>query len=87
MRNWVEKIARLIETEGKKIGGFSYKVLDYEIWFVPGERESYVSITNETTKEHADVKLYEEEQDILKKAFDRCEERTTDSIIEQINNL
>lgn len=87
MRSWVEKIARLIETEGKKIGGFSCKVLDYEIWFVPGERESYVSITNETTKEHTDVKLYEEEKDVIKKALDRCKEKTTNSIIDQLNNL
>jgi hypothetical protein len=87
MRNWVEKIARLIETEGKKIGRFSCKVLDYEIWFASGERESYVSITNETTKEHADVKLYEEEKDVIKKALDRCKEKTTNSIIDQLNNL
>lgn len=87
MRSWVEKIARLIETKGKKIGGFSYKVLDYEIWFVPGERESYVSITNETTKEHTDVKLYEEEKDVIKKALERCKEKTINSIIKQLNNL
>lgn len=87
MRNFIEKLAKLIETEGKKIGGFSYKVLDYEIWFVPGERESYVSITNETTKEHTDVKLYEEEKDVIKKALERCKEKTTNSIIDQLNNL
>lgn len=87
MRNWIEKIAKLIESEGKRIGGFSYEVLDYEIYFMPGGSASYISIENKITKDHTDVKLYEEEIDLIKKALDKCKEKTTNSIIEQLNNL
>lgn len=86
MRSFIEKLAKLVESEGIWTGGTVYKVFDYEIWYIIGCL-SEVTIKNAITQEKAHIKLYEEEQDVLKKAFDRCEERTTDSIIEQLNNL
>lgn len=86
MRNFIEKLAKLVETEGVWTGGTIYKVFYYEIWYIIGCL-SEVTIENNITQEKAHIKLYEEEQDILKKAFNRCEERTTDSIIEQLNKL
>lgn len=86
MRSFIEKLAKLVEIEGVWTGGTVYKVFDYEIWYIIGYL-SEVTIKNNITQEKAHIKLYEEEQDILRKAFERCEERTTDSIIEQINKL
>lgn len=86
MRSFIEKLAKLVETEGVWTGGTVYKVLYYEIWYIIGYL-SEVTIKNNITQEKAHIKLYEEERDILRKAFERCEERTTDSIIEQLNNL
>lgn len=85
MRNWVEKLAKLIETEGMRIECGPFKVFNFSIGYACDM--SALIVANDITQERARIKLYEEEQDILKKAFDRCEERTTDSIIEQLNNL
>jgi hypothetical protein len=85
MRQWIEKLAKLIEKEGVRISCGPYKVLNYEIGYTFDMTRLVIS--NYITGETASIKLYEEEKDILKKAFNRCEERTTDSIIEQINNL
>lgn len=88
MRSWVEKLARLIETEGTQIGRCLYKIQCYEIYVIQDiMSNSFLTIKNDTTQEKASIKLYEEERDILQKAFIKCEEKTTDSIIEQINNL
>lgn len=85
MRQWVENLAKSIEKEGVRISCGPYKVFNYEIGYTFDM--THLVISNYITGETAKIKLYEEEKDILKKAFDRCEERTTDSIIEQINNL
>lgn len=87
MRSWVEKLAKLIEVEGKQIGVFDCKILNYEIYFIPGNNTSYLIVTNTVSKEKPTIKLYEEEIDLIKKAFDRCKEKTTNYIIEQLNNL
>lgn len=88
MRSWVEKLAKLIESEGKQIGDYLYKIQCYEIYIIQDIiSNSFLTIKNDITREKARIKLYEEETDVLKKAFDKCEEKTLDSIIEQINNL
>lgn len=85
MRPWIEKLAKTIEIEGVRTDCGPYKVHNYEIGHT--FEISHLVISNSITKEHARIKLYEDEKDVLEKAFDRCKERTTDSIIEQINNL
>jgi CO dehydrogenase/acetyl-CoA synthase gamma subunit (corrinoid Fe-S protein) len=87
MRSFIEKLAKLVETEGKQIGRCLYKIQCYEIYAIPGDDMSYLNIINEISKETTTIKLYEEESDLLKKALERCKEKTTDSIIKQINNL
>lgn len=88
MRSFIEKLAKLVESEGIWTGGYLYKIQCYEIYVIQDiMSNSFLTIKNDITQEKANIKLYEEEQDILKKAFNRCEEKTTDSIIEQINNL
>ncbi len=87
MRSWVEKLVKLIEIEGKTIGGFTCKVLNYEIFFIPENDTAFLTITNEITKECTHIKLYEEEKDIINKAFGQCKEKSINSIIEQITNL
>lgn len=85
MRNWVEKLAKLIEREGVCISEMSYKILHYEIYITWNAK--LVDIKNTLTEEYGIFKLYEEEQDLLKKVTKRCKERTADFLIEQINNL
>ena len=85
MRSFIEKLAKLVESEGIWTGGYLYKIQCYVIQDIMSN--SFLTIKNDITQEKASIKLYEEEQDILKKAFNRCEEKTTDSIIEQLNNL
>lgn len=87
MRSFIEKLAKLIETEGICISGTAYKILDFEICFIPGNDTTFLIIKNKMTNECAHLKLYDEEKDIISKAIDRCEEKTIDSIIEQLNNL
>lgn len=88
MRSWVEKLAKLIETEGKQIGRCLYKIQCYEIYIIQElMSNSFLTIKNDITQEKASIKLYEEETDMFQKAFIKCEEKTTDSIIEQLNNL
>lgn len=87
MRSFIEKLAKLIKTEGKQIGRCLYQIQCYEIYAIPGDVISYLTIINEISKETTTIKLYEEESDLIKKALERCKEKTIDSIIEQINNL
>ena len=85
MRNWIEKLAKLIETEGVCVSEATYKVPHYEIWIT--HEAKLVAIKNTLTEECYSFKLYEEEQDLFKKVAKRCKEKTADSLIEQINNL
>ena len=85
MRSFIEKLAKLIETEGVRTEGGPFKVFNFSIGYACDM--SALIVANNMTQERARIKLYEEERDILRKAFDRCEEKTTDSIIEQLNNL
>lgn len=88
MRSFIEKLAKLVETEGKQIGRCLYKIQCYEIYIIQEfMSNSFLTIKNDITEEKASIKLYEDETDILQKAFNKCEEKTSDSIIEQINNL
>lgn len=85
MRSWVEKLAKLVKTEGVRIEDGPFKVFNFSIGHACDM--SFLIIVNDITRERAYIKIYEEEKDVLKKAFDKCEEKTLDSIIEQINNL
>lgn len=83
MRAWVEKLAKKLEEKGYASAGFSYIVEDLSI-FISGR---CMSIRKKDTEIYSYIKIYEDEEDLLKKATDVCIKRTEDYMINTIENL
>lgn len=85
MRIFVEKLAKAIKERGVgnkycvHVDGF--KISIYEAWdgrFLELVNPEYVK---------GDLKIYEDEYDLLDKVMTDCQQKTEDALIEQLNNL
>lgn len=83
MRAWVEKLAKKLEEKGYTSSGYDY-ILDDLIVFIC---ERSLGIRKKDTEIYSYTKIYEDEEDLLKKATDVCMKRTEDYIINTIENL
>lgn len=83
MRAWVEKLAKKLEEKGYTSSGWNYIVEDFII-FISGR---YMSIRKKGSEIYSYIKIYEDEEDLLKKAVDVCTKRTEDYMINTIENL
>ena len=85
MRNWVEKLAKAIEKEGK-IDIHSWKLNDWSINvydLTDGSKRCALSDGDQGMC----IKLYDDEYDILQKARETCKRKSEDHFIELINNF
>lgn len=83
MRAWVEKLAKKLEEKGYTSHGWNYIVEDFTMFIT----ERYVSIRKKDSEIYSYIKIYEDEEDLLKKAADVCTKRTEDYMINTIENL
>ena len=83
MRAWVEKLAKKLEEKGYTSAGYDYIVDNLIVFFC----ERSISIRKKDTEIYSYIKIYEDEEDLLKKAVDVCMKRTEDYMINTIENL
>lgn len=83
MRAWVEKLAKKLEEKGYASAGFNYVVEGLSV-LISGR---YISIKKKDDGIYSYIKIYEDEEDLLKKAADVCIKRTEDYMINTIENL
>lgn len=83
MRHWVEKLAKSLEEEGYSSAGYDYIVKDFMV-FISGRD---IGIRKKDSEIYSYIKLYEDEEDLLKKATDVCMKRSEDYMINAIENL
>lgn len=85
MRSFVEKLAKAIKERGvgnkyrTRVDGF--QIMIYEMWgnkFLELVNPDYV---------RGDLKIYDDEYDLLDRVMTDCQQKTEDALIEQLNNL
>ena len=85
MRTFVEKLANAIKERGVgteycvRVDGF--KITIYETW----NCRSLELVNPDYVR--GDLKIYDDEYDLLKRAMTDCQQKTEDALIEQLNNL
>ena len=86
MRSFVEKLAKAIKERGVSDNCFTY-VDGFQIMIygrIQGDKILDL-INPEDTK--GNLKIYDDEYDLLGRVITDCRQRTEDALIEQLNNL
>lgn len=102
MRQWVEKLAKAIEKEGvvvcnyMQLCGECIRVRHFECnirYFETYNKGTIVKSTkhlevvNPVDSTYLNIKLYDDEYDVLEKAFNYCKNNSQDNFIKQLENL
>lgn len=92
MRTWVEKLAKAIKEQGIVVNslyifGNCIRVQNFECKLIQGGSKKLLEIINNTNNTCSDIKLYEDECDVLEKAITYCINNSQDNFIKQLENL
>lgn len=88
MRTWIEKLSDKLEKEGlmwqnNLYSPYSFKLNTFEI----SHMSDSLVIRNNETQASCYIKLSEEENALIINACKKCEKKTSDELIKQLNNI
>jgi len=88
MKDWVKKLANKLQNDGTlwQLSIFSppaFKIDNFEFIL----QTTAIIIRNDATKSSSCFEIDQEEYNLLKESLKKCEKRTSDSLIEQLNHL
>lgn len=88
MKDWIKKLANKLQNDGTlwQLSIFSppaFKIDNFEFVL----QNSVIVIRNDATKSSCCIEINQEEYELLKESLYKCEKRTSDNLIEQLNHL